>query len=447
MTQSILTEHIKFVGDLLWQWPFLAFILLSGFILSIALRGIQFRYFFTAWKMVLFPKPNIEVQKEGELSSFQAFINALSASMGNGSLAGMAVAIAQGGPGVAFWIFVLGFLILPIRYAEVYASSAFAIKNSKGILNGGPMAYLSLVPGGSFLPFCYAFFLLALVFVANAMQCNSMGLGLYSMTSCRIEIIGLVFLLFLAYVMLGGAHRIIKASEIIVPIKVAVFFITTTILLIYNYAEIVSALLLILKSALMPQTLYGVATGFTIQYAISSAASKVINASEVGLGTAGVLFGATGAGDAVKNGVMSMVSAFISNYFVCFILCLCFVVTGVWNGTAQSTDMAIAAFSNVFGSFGGWIVTFLSLSFGIGVLVAYAFIGRECWRYLTGGRFFGLYNFLYCSAAFLGTVAKVEIVWQSVNIVNAGLLFLNIYGLLCLLPQITRGFLSQRNEL
>ena len=230
MTQSMLTEHIKFIGDLLWQWPFLAFILLSGAILTVALRGIQFRYFFTAWKMVLFPKPNREVQKEGELSSFQAFINALSASMGNGSLAGMAVALAQGGPGVAFWIFILGFLILPIRYAEVYASSAFAIKNSKGVLNGGPMAYLSLVPGGSFLPFCYAFFLLALVFVANAMQCNSMGLGLYSMTSCRIEIIGLLFLLFLAYVMLGGAHRIIKASEIIVPVKVAVFFYD------YNYS-------------------------------------------------------------------------------------------------------------------------------------------------------------------------------------------------------------------
>lgn len=445
MDQSVLVASIQALGDSIWGWPLLGFIFAAGIVMTLALKGMQFRYFGTAWRSVLFPQAPQGKQVEGQISPFQAFINALSASMGNGSLAGMAVAIAQGGPGVAFWIFMLGFLILPIRYAEVYASSAFTSKNSDGTVNGGPMAYLRLVPGGSFLPVLYAFFLLLLVFVANGMQCNSMSLGLCAMTGCHNLLLATIFLLFLAYVMLGGAARIIRASEMIVPFKVGLFFITSSLILIVNYAEIVPALIFIVKSAFMPQALFGAMTGFTVQQALSAAASRVINASEVGLGTAGVLFGATKNTDPVKNGIMSMVSAFMSNYCVCFILCLCFVVTKTWDGTAQSTEMAIAAFSSVFGSLGGWIVTFLSLSFGVGVLVAYAFIGRECWNYLTGGRFGSLYTLLYCLAAFFGTIAKVAIVWASVNLVNAGLLFFNIYGLLFLLPQIVRGFVVKKS--
>jgi AGCS family alanine or glycine:cation symporter len=446
MDQASLVTFLDKIGDFIWGWPLLGFIFAAGLIMTVVLKGIQFRYFTTAWSYVLFPPKTVGKKKEGELSPFQAFINALSASMGNGSLAGMAVAVAQGGPGVAFWILVLGAVIIPIRYAEVYASSALSSTSSAGSLNGGPMAYLRLVPGGSFLPFAYAFCLLLLVFVANGMQCNSMSLGVCAMTGCHNLVLAFAFLFFLVSIMLGGAQRIVRASELIVPVKVGLFFVSAGAVLIYNYAEVIPSLLFIVRAAFEPKALFGAATGFTVQYAISAAASRVINASEVGLGTAGVLFGATKNTDPVRNGIMSMVSAFISNYCVCFVLALCFVVTKTWDGGAQSTEMTIAAFSSVFGALGGWIVTFLSLTFGMGVLVAYAFIGRECWIYLFGKKSAALYSFLYCAAAFFGTIAKVDIVWASVNIVNAGLLFFNIYGLLFLLPRIARGFIVKAEK-
>lgn len=445
MKQVSLTQYVQFIDNMIWGWPLLIFILATGFIMTIALSFVQFRYFFTSWKLVLFPQNSKALQAEGELTPFQAFINALSASVGNGSLAGMAVAITTGGPGAAFWVFVLGFLTLPIRYAEVYASSAFVTKSDHGGINGGPMAYLSRVPGGKFLPALYAFFCLGLTFVTgNAAQCNSVGLSIKKMSGIGEFYIGIAFFVFLLYVMLGGASRIIKVADMIVPIKVALFFFSSFTILAYYYASIWPALVLIVKSALVPKSVGGAIAGISIQTALSAGVSRVLNATEVGLGTAGVLFGATRNMDPVRNGIMSMVSAFISNYFVCFVLFLCFIVTGTWNSGAQSTEMTIAAFSNVFGDLGGWIVTFLSLSFGIGVIVSYAFIGRECWLYLTNGRYFGLYAAIYCIVAFLGTISKVDIVWSMTNIVNAGLLITNLYGLLFLLPAIMRGLKSYK---
>lgn len=448
MEQAALVESVKLLGEWVWGWPLLGFILLTAVIMTFSLSFVQVRYFFTSWKLVLFSGQAKGAQIEGELTPFQAFINALSASIGNGSLAGMATAITAGGPGAAFWLFILGFIMLPIRYAEVYASTAFATKANHGGINGGPMAYMSRVPGGSILPALYAIFCLGLTFVSgNAAQCNSIGLSLKKMAGIDLIVIAFVVLAFLLYVMLGGARRIIRVSDMIVPIKVGLFFITSFTILIYYYQSIWPALLLIVRSALTPKAVYGAATGFTIQNALRFATARVLNATEMGLGTAGVLFGATRNTDPVRNGIMSMVSAFISNYFVCFVLFLCFIVTNTWNTGAQSTELTIAAFSTVFGNFGGWVVTFLSMAFGMGVIVSYAFIGRECWLYLTNGRWFGLYALIYCAVAFLGTLAKVDIVWYALDIVNAGLLVINLYSLLFLLPEIVRGLKAHKNQI
>lgn len=428
------------IGEFIWGWPLVIFVVLSGIIITLALKGIQFRYFFTTWKYVLFPEKARSVSPEKFISPFQAFINTLSASIGNGTAAGMATAMYSGGPGAAFWIFVLGFLNMAVRYAEVFASTYFVNTNASGILRGGPMVFLKLVPGKHYLPTAYAFFTLFVSFVAgSAMQCNSMRLGIERMTHLHPLLIATILFCFILYTVLGGAQRIMQLTETIIPIKVGLFFISTCIVLFYHYQSIAPALAIIIKSAFSPQAVKGALIGHTLQNALRYGMSRSLSATEAGLGTAGILFGATGSKNPVKSGIMSMASIIISNYLVCFLLMLIFVASGVWDSGLTSTALTSAAYETVFGNFGGWLVTFLSVVFGIGAMVAYAYIGRECWLFLTKGRSIFLYNIIYCAMAFIGAITHVDIVWNSVDIGNAGMMIINVYGLLVLLPQIRKN--------
>ena len=417
----------------------IAFIIISSFVMTIALYGIQFRYFFRAWKFVFSAEKGSE-DSDSYITPLQAFINTLSSSIGNGSMAGMATAMYSGGPGAAFWIFILGFLTMAVRFAEVFASTSYTDTSATGVLRGGPMVFLQHVPGKKILPTLYAFFCLFVTFVAgNAMQCNSMRLGIERITCFNIYGIAAVLFIFVLYIMLGGAQRIIAAADTIIPLKVGLFFIATIIVLVYHYQLLFFALKTIVISAFTPQAITGAVAGHTIQSAARFGVSRSVSATDAGLGTAGIFYGATGSKQPMRSGIMSMASIFISNHLVCFMLLLIYMITGVWNSGLTSTAMTSAAYESVFGLCGAWLVTFLSIIFGMGVLVSYAYIGRECWIFLTGGRFVPLYIGLYCLMAFFGAIARVDIVWNAVDFGNAGMMMINVYGLLMLLPQIRQA--------
>lgn len=418
---------INAINDVLWGWPLIIFFVLVGIISTLYLYFVQIRYLFSAFKMVLLPEAKIDIKVKSDMSPFQAFLNALSTSIGNGSLAGMATAIHEGGPGSAFWIFVLGFFALPIRFCEVYLASSI----------GSPMVYLKQIPGGIWLPGFYAFFCLMLGFVSgNAAQANSICVGITTILPVSKYIVAILILLFVLYVLLGGAKRVVQISSAIVPLKVGLFFIAAIAVLAFNYANIWEALKLIFVSAFTPQAVRGAIVGTTMQSAIRFGMSRSLNATEVGLGTAAVFYGSTGNKDHVKNGIMSMVSAFISNYLVCFVLCLIIVVTGAWNSGLTSIALTTSAFSTVLGAYVAWLIALLAIIFGIGVLVSYAYIGKQCWSYLTGGKYITVFNILYCTLAFVGSIAKVQIVWDAVDIPNAFLVAINLYAILYMMPKI-----------
>jgi AGCS family alanine or glycine:cation symporter len=315
-----------------------------------------------------------------------------------------------------------------------------------GVVRGGPMVYLKQIPGGAALAYGYAIFCLGLALITgNAMQCNSITIGMERLTGMHPYIIAFALFALLLFIMFGGAMRIIKFSEAIVPIKVGLFFITTIIVLLYNWAAIIPALKLILSYAFTSKAVAGGAVGFAVQQAMRYGVSRSLNATESGLGTAGILYGATRGQDPVSNSIMSMATSFISSHLVCFALMLVLIVTGVWDSGLVSTQLTMAAYESVFGTLGGVVVAFLSITFGLGVLVAYAYIGRECWLYLTGGRFSSAYTAIYCLMALFGSLSRVDLVWNATGIVNAGLVAINLYGLLYLLPKIRAGFKNWEN--
>lgn len=430
-----LGAFIQRINEMTVSWPMLIFIIAVCLICTIAFRFIQFRYFIAAWRYMLFPEKK---GSTGDMSPFQAFLNSLSTGLGNGSLAGVATAMYSGGPGAAFWMLALGLVVMSARFAEVFLGTYFAAHSTVESRIGGPMLYLRAVLGGVWLTRIYVFFGLLFCFiVGNGMQTNSIRISVHATWGIAPIVTAALLLVFMAYVVFGGAARIIKVSDRLVPVKVITFFGSSAIVLAYHYQNLIPACKLIFSSAFQPLALAGGVAGFAVQQAVKYGVIRSIAATESGLGTTAIFFGGSGSKEPVKSGIMSMLTSFIST-LVCVIVALCIIVSGVWDSGLTSTALTVAAFSTVFGVYGGWIVSFLSIVFGMGVLVSYAYVTREFWFYITNYRFEYLFAAIYSLVAFGAVFVDPTILWSLADLPNAGMLTINLIGILWLTPLIRR---------
>lgn len=437
---------IKEILNFMLGWPLIIYVLGLSLLCTIASKFIQLRCFFTAWGIALKPSTD-EKTSSADMTPLQAFISTLSSNLGNSSIAGVATALYGGGPGAAVWIVIAGFFLMAVRFAEIYLSLYSGVVVQTKSKFGGPMRYLHAVPFGSILAYGYALFGLCYgLLVGNAVQTNSIALSMYKSWNLSPYITAVLLFFFVAYVMSGGAQRIAKMNEKIVPIKVLVFFFASFVVLLYHYQAIMPALALMINEAFNYKAIAGGCAGFVvIEMAMRLGISRVVFATESGLGTAAIMFGSTGSKRPSQDALLGMLSTFISS-IVCFLVALCIVASGVWNNGLTSTALTISAFETVFGSVAGWIVSFLSLSFGAGVLVAYGYITRETWRYVMNDRYPQFFVALFCITAFLGAIANVEMVWFAGEVSNAGMLFINLFGITFLLPILYKGISTLKKD-
>lgn len=428
-------QSIMAARDIVLGWPVLLYVIGAGFICTVLLRGVQIRWFVQAWKSLLFPSKEKETTGAHDMTPIQAFINTLSTNIGNGSLAGMATAVYAGGPGAIFWVIVFGCLLMAVRFAEVYLSTIYgARQKGNNTLLGGPMLYIQDVIGGKQLSYMYAvccvFFGLI---VGNAVQANSISLSIVT-TWQSIPLLAIAVVMFSAmlYIVCGGSARIVMVSDRIVPLKVGLFFVSSFVLLGYHFYAIPQAIALIIASAFSMQSVVGGVLGFSIKQAVQFGMSRSVGATESGLGTAAILFGFTGSRDPKHDALMGMLSAFVSTC-VCVLLGLCLVVSGVWSSGLNSTALTIAAYATLYGAWAGYLVTFLSITFGLGVAVSYAYIVRAAWLYVTGGRFQNLFVIAYAVCSFFGAVCEANLIWALGDFASAAMLVINLFAVVTLL--------------
>lgn len=446
MIHSLITG----IRDTIWSLPFLVFIVGVGCIVTVALNFIQIRNFFKSWRLVLGgpdENPKTGAGTKGDMSPFQAFLNALSVSVGNGSLAGVGTAIYIGGPGAIFWMFLLGFLCMAIRFSEVFLGVSFsAMSSAKGkAILGGPFLYIDKLPFGKILATFYGgaclFYGIA---SGNAMQCNSISTAVHEATGISTFVVGIALAVFVLYVMFGGAKRIVAVSDAFVPVKVGLFFSTMIFVLIYYWANFIPALVLIFNNAFTPSATAGAAAGLTFQRLFAVSAARTINATEAGLGTAAVFYGNTGSNQPLNDGTSSMLTTFIGNNLVNTMVALSLVMSGVWNSGMDGAVLVVAAYKTVFGTAGGLIVALLTITFGMGVLVAYGYVTRQCWLYLTNGRFEKVFSIVFAAIAFFGSIAQIQMVWTIVDLAVAACLLINLTAILYFIPYMRAHVLPQK---
>ena len=435
-----LSSILSIMVDNVWSMPTLLFIFGVALYITVQLKFVQFRYLLTSIKSVFqADESSDQVDKSGSLSPFQAFINTLGANIGNGSLAGMAVAIHMGGPGSIFWLLLLSTFTVVLRFAEVFVGTYVIGKHKLANADGGPMVYMSFLPGGIAWSYVYTLFALGFMLVGgNLAQCNAVGLAVSRSTGVSEVVTGFFVLAFILYIFLGGTQRIVYVLDKLVPLKVFLFLATACVVLCYHYQAIPYALYLMGHLAFEPQAVLGGTFGFALQQAMASGFQQSAFASEAGLGTAAIAFSTTKGKGPVKNGILAMLGVFINIHVICFLVALCIIASGVWNNGETSTALLVSAYETVFGPLGGWIISFLSINFAVSVLVAAAYNGKRCWDFLLSGSYSWLFPVLFSTSAFVGTWMKVSLVWDVNNLVNAFLLIINLFGLLWFVPTIKK---------
>ncbi|RTL07217.1 sodium:alanine symporter family protein [Candidatus Dependentiae bacterium] len=439
-------ENIGWIAAILAGWPLMIYVSIVCVLCTLLLRGIQFRHLSTGIRLIFSPTKKSDVGCAGDMTPIQAFVNTLSTNLGNGTIAGMATAIYAGGPGAAIWFIICSFLLMSVRYAEVFVSALYGNKAVSASI-GGPMLYLKSMPFGGSLAYIYAILCFFYGIIGGgAIQANSISLSLQ--TACNVPSILTAILMgtFVLYVGFGGAHRIVKLSNYLVPVKVGLFFGSAFIILAYYITGIPAALHLMFLSAIDPAAANAALMGITLQQAIQYGLMRSVFASESGLGTAAILFGSTGTVRPAESALMGMMSTFVSA-IVCFILALCITVTGMWSSGLTSTALTVATFNTTFGSLGGVIVSILSIIFGLGVTVAYAYIVRACWLVIVPSKYEYGNVLLYALVSAVGAIGQVAVVWQLADIVQALMLFVNLAALLMFVCTLRTQMIDETDQL
>ena len=438
---------IELLNKIVWGIPALLLIVGVGVFLTVRTGVIQLRLFPKALKNFAC---SLKSNKDGDHSSFRALCTALAATVGTGNLAGVAGAIAIGGPGSIFWMWVCGLLGMVTKFAEATLSVRFRQHNSKGEWVGGPMYMIKngLHRRWHFLAWIYCFFgVIAAFGVGNATQINALIGGVNS----TLELFGTApsfrgnllmgFLLsaLICIMLMGGARRIGRIAEIMVPVSAALYLILGIGVLVTCASNIPSAIASIFQGAFNPGAATGGIVGSGFQ-ALRVGASRGVFTNEAGMGTAGIAHGAAKVEHPAAQGLMGIMEVFLDTIVICTVTALVILCSGVVipYGTDTGITLTAQAFSNVYGDWVRIPIALALCSFAIATVLGWGLYGARCAQFLFGESVWMPFVALQGVTVVLGAVLGTGTVWMLSETVNGLMAIPNLITLALLSPEIVR---------
>lgn len=432
---TMILECLEKIDQWVWGAPLLILLVLVGGYLTWLLRGLQFRYFWYSHKLAF---TRTDDQSEGDISQFQALMTALATTIGIGSIAGVATAIATGGVGALFWMWVTALLGMATKYAEAILAVKFRTTDEKGEMCGGPMYYLERGLNAKWLAIIFAIMgAIAAVGTGNMVQANSVSEALKDLCGVDPLWTGLILALSVGLSLFGGIKSIAKVSTFLVPAMAIFYLVGGGVILALKYAAIPAAFVSIFKSAFTGQAAVGGFLGSTIMLAIQMGVSRGVFSCDAGLGNSPIAAAAAKTDTPGRQALISMCSVFITTCIICTITGLVIVVTGVLGQTGadgqvlNGSTMALKAFDTVFPG-GSLIVTIAIIPFAYSTILGWAYYGEKCVEYLFGCRYVLTYRILFTLMAVPGCLMSLKAVWAFANIMNGLMAFPNLVGLFLL---------------
>ena len=429
------------LSQILWGPWLLVLLVGTGIWLTIQLRGIQFRLLPYALRLTFCR----ERKGPGDVSHFGALMISLAATIGVGNIAGVATAVAAGGPGAVVWMWITALFGMATKYAEGFLAVRYRQVNHKGEISGGPMYYLEAGLGWRWLGLCFAIFgALAAFGIGNMVQANTTSAALVDLFHINKIWIGIALALLTGLVILGGIRRIAEVVSFFVPIMVLLYFGGALFIILVNWEQLPSGLAMLFKEALSGTAATGGFAGATVAQAIQWGVARGLFSNESGLGSAPIAAAAAKTNQPAKQALVSMTGTFLDTIIVCSLTGLVLATTGVWTSGETGVDLTLLAFkTGLPGNWGQWIVSLGVMTFAFSTILGWCYYGEKCFEYLAGERYIRYYRMTWIVFVFIGAVVKLELVWHFADVMNALMAVPNLIGLIglsILLSRETREF-------
>ena len=421
---------------------------LTGSVLIIALVGIgllftfklgfiQIRGFKDGWNRTfggLFSKKG-DAGKDG-MSSFQALATAIAAQVGTGNIAGAATAIAVGGPGAIFWMWISAFLGMSTIFAEAVMAQKFKQVSDDGTVTGGPVYYIRGAFKGTFGKVLAAIFavliIFALGFMGNAVQSNSIAASWNTAFGIPKIAMGIFIAVVSLFVFTGGMKRIAKVTELIVPIMAAFYIVGSLIVIFANVTAIPAAFHDIIVGAFKPAAVAGGAMVATLKLAVQKGVARGLFSNEAGMGSTPHAHAVAKVNHPVEQGFVAMIGVFIDTFVILNLTALVIITTGSRTTGFTGAQLSQYAFSTLYGKFGEIFIAICMLFFAFSTIIGWYFFGEANIRYLFGAKAVKIYSIIVCICVALGSLQEVDLVWNMADCFNSMMVIPNAIALVAL---------------
>lgn len=437
------------VSSFVWGPVMLVFLLGVGVYLTLGLRAIPWRKLGTA--MAYMWRSRKDKTADGEITGFQALMTAMSATVGTGNIAGVATAIAIGGPGALFWMWITALFGMATKYSEAVLAVKYREVDDKGNNVGGPMYYIRNGMGKNWgwLAFMFALFgMLAGLGIGNSIQSNSVALAVRDSFNIPTWVTGLTLALLAGAVILGGIKRIGTVAAKLVPLMAILYIIGALVVIISNIGAVPAAFETIITHAFTGTAATGGFAGATIAMAIQFGVARGVFSNEAGLGSAPIAHAAAKTDNPIRQGTIGMLGTFFDTLVICTLTGLVIIISGLWTTGETSSALSSAAFSAGLPGFGGYVVTIGLVVFAFTTILGWSYYGERCAEYIFGTKIVLPYRILWILVIPLGALAAgehewIKLLWLTADILNGLMAIPNLIALAVLSPvvfKLTRDY-------
>lgn len=437
MLQTIEQLTADFVG-IVWGIPLVILLVGSGILFTIYFGFPQIRFFKHAIDIILgkYDDPT----NKGEISHFQALCAALSATVGLGNIAGVAVAISLGGPGAVFWLWVAGFIGMCTKFTEVTLALTYRDVTEKGTVHGGPMFVIKNALSKKFYPIAwlYAFFAVLSSFGAgNMFQSNQMAAVLKTSAGVPEWASGLVFCVGAYLILIGGIKRIGQVTEKLVPGMVGIYLLGAVWIIFKHYDMVPTMFAQIFSGAFAGTAAVGGFAGAAFKEVLIMGIRRASFSNEAGMGSSAMAHSAAKT-TPIQEGIVALLEPFIDTIIVCTITAIALLLTGAWyaEGVGAGSEMTAYAFESVMGPTGRWIVTATVTLFAFSTMISWSYYGEQGVTFIFGDKYIPTYRYVFIIFIFIGAVTQLSIVLNLSDAVYGLLALPNIMACYMLLPKV-----------
>ena len=436
-------QLISSISSFFWDNILLFLLCGTGIWFTFNLKFIQVRKFREGWHR-LFGNFNLNGKKAGKdgMSSFQALTTAIAAQVGTGNITGCATALASGGPGAIFWMWCSAFFGMSTIYGEAVLAQTFRTRDEAGHITGGPIYYIRAVFKGKFGKFMAGFFSLAIIlalgFMGNMVQSNSIGDAFHNAFGIPRIAVGVVVAIIAAFIFLGGVKRIASFTEKIVPIMACFYIVSCLIILVINYQAVPLAFKQIFVLAFNPQAMAGGVLGVTVREAMRFGVARGLFSNEAGMGSTPHAHALAQVEKPQDQGVVAMMGVFFDTFVILTLTALVIITSGQLSTGASGTTLAQLAFNKTLGSFGDIFIAICMLFFAFSTIIGWYYFGEVNFKAMFGQKSTKIYCVIVLVFVLMGSFLKVDLVWNLSDLFNGLMVIPNLIAVLALSKLIKR---------